>query len=102
MSILIMTIDPTFSQQPFQSRSIFSPKGTQFVPVNEPAQLLSTINTSSLKTCAIKCNENILCRIFDYGVSALQQCRLFEGDPYISGSIVLSSSSQSTVGVVQI
>ena len=100
-SIFMFNITPTYHQDIFESVIVSSNPGIQFVPINEPAQLISTIFTKSFKTCAIACNTNVLCRVFDYGVNASQQCRLFEGNTDTLGSIVLSSSVLSKVGTIQ-
>lgn len=100
--LLIWLVHPVCSQAFFQSAMVFSHPGKQFVPVNAPAQLLSTCFTNSIKQCAVACNNNPQCRIFDYSASLPQQCRLFEGDTTTLGSISSSSSAQSNVGIVKI
>ncbi|CAF0985955.1 unnamed protein product [Adineta steineri] len=98
---LFLIIKQTYSQEIFASKTILSSQGTQYIPVNMPAQLISITNTDSIKKCSILCNSNVLCRIFDYAVSSPKQCRLFEGDTNKLGQIVSSSSSQSQVGTLQ-
>ncbi|CAF4103803.1 unnamed protein product [Adineta steineri] len=98
---LASTVNPVYSEEIFQSRIVYYPIGTQYSPVNQAAQLLSTTITNSLKACAIACNQNVLCRIAEYDTSASGQCRLFEGDIDTTGSII-TLPSQSRVGVVQI
>ncbi|CAF3813776.1 unnamed protein product [Adineta steineri] len=98
---LASMVNPIYSEEIFQSRIVYYPIGTQYSPVNQAAQLLSTTITNSLKACAIACNQNVLCRIAEYDTSASGQCRLFEGDIDTTGSII-TLSSQSRVGVVQI
>ena len=100
--ILVVCLDSTYSQELFKSRIIFSNTGTQFFPVNIPAQFLAAKITSSLRMCAIACNTNVLCRIFDFGANVLQQCRLFEGDVMTMGAIISSPLAHSRVGIVQI
>ncbi|CAF1303098.1 unnamed protein product [Adineta ricciae] len=100
-SLLTLVIDSTHSDQISQSYIVYYSNGTQYSPVNPAAQLLSTTTRNSLKLCAVACNQNRLCRIFDYDVSALDQCRLFEGDIDTVGSII-AVPSQSRVGVVKI
>ncbi|CAF3895899.1 unnamed protein product [Adineta steineri] len=99
---LFLIIKQTYSQEIFASQTILSSQGTQYIPANMPAQLISITNTDSIKKCSILCNNNVLCRIFDYGVSSSKQCRLFEGDTNKLGQIVSSSSSQAQVGTLQI
>ncbi|CAF4144262.1 unnamed protein product, partial [Adineta steineri] len=98
---LASTVNPIYSEKISQSRIVYYPIGTQYSPVNQAAQLLSTTIRNSLKACAIACNQNVLCRIIEYDISASGQCRLFEGDIDTTGSII-TLSSQSRVGVVQI
>ncbi|CAF0967923.1 unnamed protein product [Adineta steineri] len=98
---LALMVHPIYSEEIFQSRIVYYPIGTQYSPVNQAAQLLSTTITNSLKACAIACNQNVLCRIIEYDISASEQCRLFEGDIDTTGSII-TLPSQSRVGVVQI
>ncbi|CAF4353921.1 unnamed protein product [Adineta steineri] len=98
---LASMVNPIYSEDIFQSRIVYYPIGTQYSPVNQAAQLLSTTITNSLKACAIACNQNVLCRIIEYDISASGQCRLFEGDIDTTGSII-TLPSQSRVGVVQI
>ena len=101
--IMILFLDTTHSQQIFfKSRIIYVSTGTQFSPVNMQAQLFLIKSTTSLKQCAIACNANVLCRIFDFGVNSPKQCRLFEGDIDTLGTIIPSPSSGSTVGSVQL
>ena len=100
--LMILFSGSTDGQIRFKSRIIYSGQGNQFSPSNMVGQLLSTSMTTSLRMCAIACNANVLCRVFDFGVGLSQQCRLFEGDPMTMGSIISSSSPDSTVGVVQI
>jgi hypothetical protein len=102
LSLLIITINSVCSQQIFQSLIVVSTPGTRFVPVNEPAQLLSKIFTDSFAACTTACNNNPPCRVFDYSVAAPGECRMFEGDTTTVGSIVSSSSSQSLAGAVQL
>ena len=100
--LLISLIQCAWSQGIFQAQMTFFSPGKQFVPVDAAAQILLTTTTSSLKTCAIMCNNNDRCRVFDYGVSASQVCRLFEGDASKLGSISSSSSALSVVGMIKL
>ena len=98
---ILATTHLIHSQHTFTATIILSDPGRQFVPVLMSAQLISTTLTNTVKICIILCNNNILCRIFDYGVSVPKQCRLFEGDVNTLGQIVSSSSPQSLAGVIQ-
>ena len=86
----------------FSAKIKLSNPGTQFVPVVMSAQLISSTLTNTVKKCSILCTNNILCRIFDYGVSLPNQCRLFEGDLNTLGQIIPSSSPQSSTGIIQL
>ena len=97
---LLLTINRTYSQQIFTAQIILSNPGTQFVPVNMAAQLVSTTLTNSVKNCAMLCMNNVMCRVYDYEVSLPKQCRLFEGDTNTLGQIVSSSSPQALVGAI--
>ncbi|CAF1080424.1 unnamed protein product [Adineta ricciae] len=56
----------------------------------------------SFKECAIECNQNVMCRVFNYNAVNSQECRLLEGDTNALGDIVISSSAQLAVGAVHI
>ncbi|CAF4303869.1 unnamed protein product, partial [Adineta steineri] len=88
---LCLIIKQSYCEEIFASKAVLSSEGTQYIPANMPAQLISITNTDSIKKCAILCNNNVLCRIFDYAVSSPKQCRLFEGDTNKLGQIVSSS-----------
>ncbi len=93
---------PTYSQQIFQSLIVFSTAGSQYSPVQPAAQLISTTVERSFQACAMTCNRNVMCRVFDYDVNQPYECRLFEGDVNVLGSVVSSSSSSSVVGSVKL
>ncbi|CAF0850742.1 unnamed protein product [Adineta ricciae] len=56
----------------------------------------------SIKECTIECNQNVMCRAFDYNAANSQECRLFEGNTNTLGDIVISFSAQLAVGAVHI
>ena len=85
----------------FQSRMVLSQPGKAYAPMSEQGQLISICSTSSLTRCAMACNRDVRCRIFDYQAISLQECRLFEGDAVTMGTILPSSSPKSLVGLVQ-
>lgn len=97
---LLLIFHSINGQQIFTTQVILSNPGSQFVPGNMSAQLLLTTSVDTVKKCLMLCMNNVLCRIYDYEVFALKQCRLFEGDPNKHGQIVSSLSSQSLTGVV--
>ncbi|CAF1093282.1 unnamed protein product [Adineta ricciae] len=99
--ILFWFVNLVNSQTFSQSRFDYLSPGKQFLPANFSAQLISTLSTNSLRRCAIACHMQSLCRIFDYEVYLLQQCRLFEGDLTTMGSAISSPSANSRVGVLQ-
>ncbi len=101
-AFLLLTINLTYSQEIFTAQIVLSNLGTEYVPVVMSAQLVSTILADSIKKCAELCTANILCRVYDYGVSISNQCRLFEGDTNTLGQIASSSSTQSIVGTIQL
>jgi hypothetical protein len=87
----------------YQSQIKLSNNGFQFQPVNYQGQILSTvvIGNNLLKSCALLCNENILCRIYDINAVISNQCRLFQGDMNIHGIIISSSIANAQVGNIQ-
>jgi hypothetical protein len=100
--LLLLTLNLTYSQEIFTAQIVLSNPGNEYMPVKMSAQLVSTILANSVKKCAELCTANILCRVYDYGVSVSNQCRLFEGDTNTLGQIVSSSSPQSIVGTIQL
>ena len=100
--LLLVKIACTASQQIFVTTFVQSTSGTRFVPLIEPAQLISTTLADSVKKCVMSCTSNVLCRIYDYEVFGLKQCRLFEGEPITLGQIGPSPSSQSITGTIHL
>ena len=97
-----MLVNSSYSQYIYQSLSVISKQGNQFLPVKPSAQLISSSFVQSEKLCFTFCNTNTLCRIFDYEAIAQYECRLFEGDVNTLGSIISSSMPNSIVGIIQI
>jgi hypothetical protein len=85
----------------WQSLTNLSSNGFQFAPVDQQALLLSITTTNSILSCTRLCHSTIQCRIFDFD-SQSSRCRLFEGNMTTMGSIVVSSSSQSRVGSINL
>ncbi|CAF3172466.1 unnamed protein product [Rotaria socialis] len=73
--------------------------GLEYTPINN-VQLIATKYIQTKFLCSAACNQESSCRIFDYDLIS-KRCRLFEGDS-TTGSINLSSSPTSIVGVVSI
>ena len=90
------------SQHIFTATIKLSDPDKQYVPILMSAQLISTTLTNTVKEYIFLCTKNVMCRIFDYGVPALTQCRLFEGDVDTLGQITSSPSSQSTAGIIHL
>lgn len=86
-------IKPACFQNIVTAQIILSNPGTQYIPVNAHAQLISTNITDSFKTCTTLCINNVMCRVYDYEASGPKACRLFEGDTNTFGEIGPSSSS---------
>ena len=86
----------------WQSSTSLSLPGFLFSPINLPALFLFSNSVPSLLFCARLCHSDSQCRIFDYNPSS-RQCRLFEGDIILIGSVVPSPSSPSSrVGSMKI
>ncbi len=98
----VLIVNPIYSQYAYQSLTVISNEGNQFLPVVASAQLISSSFVNSLKLCATTCNTNTFCRIFDYGAIQQNQCRLLEGDVNTLGTIIPSSMPNSIVGTIQI
>ncbi|UJR32412.1 hypothetical protein I4U23_019874 [Adineta vaga] len=92
----------THSHSTYQSLSILSPPGTQFEPANMNAQHILSNFVDSFESCAMQCNMNPPCRIFDYGAIQMNECRLFEGDLGILGAVGTSSMPNSMGGLIQL
>jgi len=99
---LLIVFNPIQSQYTYQSLIVASNQGNQYSPIAASAQFISSSIVNSFKLCAISCNQNTLCRVFDFGGIVSQQCRLFEGDINTLGSIIPSPMLDSMVGTIQI
>lgn len=100
--LMIFTINPCYSQEIYQSYFVLSETGTRFIPVDIPAQFITLIVVDSWRTCALQCNQNPICRVFDYGSIQSDGCLLFEGDVGISGSIIPSNIPDSVAGRIEL
>ena len=96
---MIMFIASSMIHSIYQSRIMFSPAAHEFQP-RDSIQLISVTTARSRTICSAACNEQPICRTFDYD-SASTRCRLFEADQ-TTGSIIPSISSTSIVGNVLI
>ena len=99
---LILIVNLVRSQDIYQSIFLLSIPGTQYEPANKDAQYIISVSVSSFMQCAIQCNWNSKCRVFDYGAMQSNECRLFEGDIGVLGSIGMSSRPDSNGGLVQL
>jgi len=59
--LTIFIVNFTHSQYIYQSLSVLSSQGVQFLPANIPAQFISSIFVNSWRLCAVECNMNPLC-----------------------------------------
>ena len=100
--LLFLTLSNA-DQDIYQSKVIASNAGLQFTPVNYDAQLLSVFvdARNAFRLCLTECNRNPLCRVFDVGSVELNQCRLFQGDMLLHGTMIASSNANSRVGTLQ-
>ncbi|CAF1308332.1 unnamed protein product [Adineta ricciae] len=91
------------NQSIHESRITLSNTNVRFSPGNYPGQILSTFidENNLLMSCAKICNQNTLCRIFDINGVLPNQCRIFQGDINLHGTIISSSINNSQVGVIQ-
>ncbi|CAF1645843.1 unnamed protein product, partial [Adineta steineri] len=78
-----------------------SGQGTEYAPVDESSLILGTYFCSKIKECQYACHSNYFCRVFDYD-SVSHRCRLFEGNLQTTGSLIISNSSTSTVGEIEL
>ena len=105
LHLCLLFFVPLFNaeQDIYQSKVIVSNTGFQFSPVNYNAQLLSEFinDRNAFRSCLTECNRNPLCRVFDVGAVEQNQCRLFQGDMLVHGTMIASSSSDSRVGTLQ-
>ena len=81
------------NQSIHESRIILSNTNLRFSPGNYPGQILSTFidENNLLMSCAKLSNQNTLCRIFDINGVLPNQCRLFQRDINLHGTIMSSS-----------
>ena len=100
--LFLIMLRPLHTQYIYQSLTVMSNQGYQYLSVIPAAQLISSTMVNSAKHCATACNQNTLCYVFDFSANIFQQCRLFEGDTDTLGTIILSSRSDSIVGSIQI
>ena len=102
MAITLILLPTISSQSIYQSLIDLSHLGRQYSPSNPAAQFLTAIYVSTFGACAVACNNNPLCQVFDYNALDRQQCRLFEGDLQLMGSVIDASFADSQVGSVQL
>ena len=95
--IILIILSPVFSI--YQTRMKLSPSGYKF---QRRFDIQLTLNTTARSRiiCAAMCDQQPLCRAFDYD-STSSRCRLFEGD-LTTGSISPSTSLTSITGIVLI
>ena len=65
--VFMIAINPVYSESRYQSLTVISSQSYQYSPVVLSAQLISSTIMNSAKLCAMACNTNPLCRVFDYG-----------------------------------
>jgi hypothetical protein len=97
----IVGFHPAQSQYIYQSLTVISNQGNQYSPIDISTQFISSSIVNSFKLCAMACNTNTLCRVYDFGAIISQQCRLFEGDIGTLGAITPSLMPNSVVGSIQ-
>ncbi|CAF1246816.1 unnamed protein product [Rotaria sordida] len=85
----------------WQSSTVLSTSGYEFAPIDEQALFLLETNIDSITSCAQLCHSMSLCRIFDYDDQS-HRCRIFEGDITTMGTVIISSSSHSYVGIIEL
>jgi hypothetical protein len=100
-SILFLLFISNAHTQAIESFVTNSESGLEFAPLDEDALLLASYLFSNDKQCIYACHSNYFCRIFDYD-SVSYRCRLFEGDLGTTGSIIISNSSTSVVGQIEL
>jgi hypothetical protein len=99
--LLFLRIIVIDCQATYQSLILTSNQGLQYSPSDLATQLISSSFVSSFGACSVACNNNPMCCILDYSAILAGQCRLFEGDVGVMGSLISSSSSDSRVCTVQ-
>jgi len=82
-----------------QSHIVISDIGYHFEPI-QIVEWLDDMFVSSFQECIHRCNENPLCRTFDYNTEP-NWCRLFELEPS-PGQIMHDPSRLSQAGYVQL
>ncbi len=98
--ILLILTYPTLSQIDLpQSYILMSDLGYYFKPI-QTVEWRNDMLISSLTECIHQCNQDFLCRTFDYNVQP-NWCRLFQVEPS-PGQIIYDSSLISQVGYVQL
>ena len=95
---ILVIISPSVSSI-YQSHMDMSSLGKEFQPRNTEQLIFAIIIVTKIR-CSSACNQCPSCRAFDYD-SVSRRCRLFEGD-LTTGSIVLSASATSSVGIVTV
>ncbi|CAF3307063.1 unnamed protein product [Rotaria socialis] len=83
----------------YSSTVNFSLQGHEF-QTQYDVQLILNKTAQSLLLCSAACNQNPLCRTFDYDSSS-RRCRLFEAD-LTNGAIIATASQTSIVGSVKL
>ena len=98
--IFFILLNLPFIHGNYESRIAITPAGYEF-QMRYSIQLLASTIAQTILTCSAACNQLSSCRTFDFD-SVSKRCRLFEADSVTTGSIIVSSSSTSRVGTVQI
>ena len=80
---------------------LMSNAGMEFSPIDLQNLLLAQSSINSVRLCTGACHQNARCRTFDFDSRSLR-CRLFEDDVDATGTIVVSNSSFSRVGSVEL
>ena len=100
-SLLLLKITAIDCQFDYQSFMLKLDQGLQYFPVDSSIQLISSSLLPSFQVCVMACNNHPMCSIFDYGATLARECRLFEGNLGVMGSLIPSPLSDSRVGTVQ-
>ena len=100
LSVIFILLNLPFIHGNYESRIAITPAGYEF-QLRYSIQLLASTTAQTILTCSAACNQLSSCRTFDFD-SVSKRCRLFEADSVTTGSIIVSSSSTSRVGTVQI
>ena len=78
-----------------------SNSGYEFAPFDQNALLLYETNADSISSCSLQCHMSAECRIFNFDHQT-KHCHLYEGDINTTGEVVLSLSSQSIYGSIEL